>query len=183
MKKLLLALVALTSLVNASEVMKSYDKLFELSSDDRGYALKNDNFYMHFPRHQVSKPIRDLRPDQLAALLKSNAYYLKATELSDGTHSLDLQGRINGGAWGDGGAFGFIVGKVLVPGIILVPCYVGVYAGKAVLHVKFGPEKAAAFGQGAETWFLPAMKDIAFKAGDALAPVGGVIGAVTGGPA
>ncbi len=161
--------------------LKSYDNLFELSRNDRDYSLRNDKFAMHFPVHQVSKPIRDLRADQLAALLKSNSYYLKATELSDGTHTLDLQGRLQGGAWGDGGLFGYVVGKVVVPGVILVPSYLIVYTGKAILHVKCGPEKAAAFGESANQYFLPAMHDLALKAGDAVAPVAGAVGAVIGG--
>lgn len=164
-----------------SDILKSYDRLFELSQNERGYSLKSNDFAMHFPRHQVSKPIRDLRGDQLAALLKSNAYYLKATQLSDGTHALDLQGRLQGGAWGDGGLFGYVVGKVLVPGAILVPSYVIVYTGKAILHVKCGPEKAAAFGESANQYFLPWAHDIAFRAGDAVAPVAGAVGAVVGG--
>lgn len=182
MKQLLLTLIALTSLVNASEVMKSYDRLFELSQNDHGYSLKSDNFSMHFPRHQVSKPIRDLRPDQLAALLKSNAYYLKATELSDGSHALDLQGRLPGGGLFTGAVFGWVVGKVLIPGVIVVPGTALLFATKAFIHVNVGPVAAADFGNRMDTQYIPHMLDFACKAGDALAPVAAVVGGVTGGP-
>ncbi len=178
-KLLLLTLAVLSSVVNASEITQTYDKLFELSQSDRGYSLTSDNFAMHFPRHQVSKPIRDLRADQLAALLKSNAYYLKATELSDGTHSLDLQGRLPGAGWGSGAVAGWVVGKLLVPGAIILPITALTYATKAVIHIKAGPVNAAAFGESAETWFLPAVRDFAFKAGDACAPVAAVVGAIS----
>lgn len=64
-----------TSLLSSElTTRKTYEKLFELSRSDHGYSLKSDTLALHFPNHQVSKSIRDLRADQLAALLKSNAY-------------------------------------------------------------------------------------------------------------
>lgn len=173
---LLLTLVTLSATVNASEIMKSYDKPFELSQNDRGYSLKSDNFSMHFPHHQVSKPIRDLRPDQLAALLQSNAYYLKATELSDGTHTLDLQGRVNGGALGGAAVAGVLgcEGSKLVFSGLSIGC---LYLAQAAVHVYAGPEKGAEFHEKIVNRFIPHIADIAENF---IGPVGGVAGAGVG---
>lgn len=179
---LLSCLFLTCSLWSSESVIKSYDKSFELSQTDRGYSLKNDTFSMHFPAHQVSKPIRNLRADQLAALLNSNAYYLKATELSDGTHALDLQGRLPGSGLLTGAAFGYVFGKVIVPGIIVVPGIGLLYATKAFIHLRLGPAQGAAFQQQMDEYLINGLLDFALQAGDAVAPVAAAIGGVTGGP-
>ena len=178
----LLSCLFLVSSLWSSEqtTIKSYDNLFKLSRSDRGYSLQRNNTTLHFPNHQVSKSIRDLRADQLAALLASNAYYLKTNKLSDGSHVLDLQGRLPGAGFA-GAAIGFFVAKVALPAVIAIPGAIILHGTQKVIGIYAGPEAEAVFEQQLQERFYPHMMEFAEKAGDIAAPiVAGIVGVATG---
>lgn len=83
-----------------------------------------------------------------------------------------------GAGWA-GAGIGASIGFIVVPGAIVAPCVLGMYAVKAVIHVKMGPEAAAQFGKQMEQNVLPKIVDFACNVGNAVTPVTTLIGAVT----
>jgi hypothetical protein len=62
-----------------------------------GYAFSSDEIDVEVPYYMMSKEVRSMNPDKLAAILNSGNAYLDFKECSDGSYAVDLQGRIKGG--------------------------------------------------------------------------------------
>lgn len=62
-----------------------------------GYAFSSDEIDVEVPYYMMSKEVRSISPDKLAAILNSGNAYLDFKKCSDGSYAVDLQGRIKGG--------------------------------------------------------------------------------------
>lgn len=173
---LLPCLFLVSSLMSSEQVaIKSYDKLFEQCRSGQGYSLHRNNTILHFPNHQVSKSIRDLRAEQLAACLNSNAYYLKVTKLSDGSHALDLQGRLLGGGFG-GALAGMATGSIFGKAVVYVGGVVVLFATQKTIGVVAGSQAEAVFAEKMQERFLPRLWEVSEVVGDVVGGLGTVVG-------
>lgn len=163
---LLLSLVSITC--SASQIDRLQDR----------FTIRTPNQLIEIPNYQVSKPIRDLTPDKLAAVLTSGSHYLRATELSDGSYALDMQGRLPGEGLA-GGTFSYIVSKTVVPAVIIIPTAAALYAAKAAIHIKAGPEAGDAFQKTVIDNTMPKVMEVACNLGDKAAPLAAIIGGVS----
>jgi hypothetical protein len=62
-----------------------------------GYSFSSDEIDVEVPYYMMSKQVRSISPDKLAAILNSGNAYLDFKECSDGSYAVDIQGRIKGG--------------------------------------------------------------------------------------
>ncbi len=148
---------------------------FELSQHDNGYSLHNNKSYLNFANHQVSKSIRDLEPKQLAALLESKYYYLKATDLPDGTPNLDIEGRLLGGANDISSVAAAVGGAAAVSSVFYYASISTLYLAKATIHVVKGSGAGADFGIKMTERLIPQVSSVAALVG---APVGAALGVI-----
>jgi hypothetical protein len=118
------------------------------------------------PNYMVSKPLRQMKPEQLAAFLQTN--YLTLNQCSDGEFSLREHGRIKGGGW-LGTAIGAWTGRVVG--------YTVVYGGVAVVCAPLLLVPGAG-GPAYGTAVAPVAEGLAMS----LAIAGGITGGVATGP-
>lgn len=143
-------------------------------------SFSSDEFSAVVPNYMVSKSVREMKPERLAAILNSGNAYLTFNECSDGNYAVDMQGRVRGAGL-TGGMFGYCVVKVIVPIAVIAPSAAALYATKAVIHLRAGPQAGDAFQKGVIDNALPKISNAAFNASDALAPwVGAAVGIATG---
>jgi hypothetical protein len=165
-------LLSLISIIcNAGQIDRLQDR----------FTIRTSNQLIEIPNYQVSKPIRDLTPEKLAAVLNSGSHYLRATELSDGSYALDMQGRLPGEGIA-GATIGAFVGYVAVPAAIVIPTAVALYAAKAVVHIKAGPEAGDAFQKAVIDTTMPKVCEVAHRAAQVSSPTATVIGSFFTGP-
>lgn len=146
--------------------LNRYKDTFSLSMGDQEREI---------PNYMVSKSLRQMKPEQLAAFLQTN--YVTLTQCSDGEFSLQEHGRLNGGGFGGalgGVAFGEIVGK----GAALAAGYLILYGTKAVIRVSAGKEAAELFDEHLVQVSIPRLHEVSEYVAHAAGLVGGVAGGV-----
>lgn len=169
-----------------------------------GYSFSSDEIDTEVPYYMMSKRVRSINPDKLAAILNSGNAYLDFKKCSDGSYAVDLQGRIKGGGpitagilyWATkvtcyGTAAATVGGAVVVTGGIAAGAITGgVAAGTAVAiegvavggSIAVGgigtalPVVAGAIGGGVAA--VGATETLAIGTMGAVTSAGGVAGAV-----
>ncbi len=192
MKKLLLTLLPLFSLLQAADfpLAMSEDHVAErkaafimnvlapkecgeikLSRYEDCFSLSINEEEQDIPNYMVTKPLRTMDPQQLAAFLKSG--YLSVHECSDHSYSLDAHARLHGG-----GALGATVGAWLGWGTVnsaAVLTTKGLATGGALIAGPVGFAVGTTVGLGIHL--------VIFKPLSIVAAVGGgIAGAVATGP-
>lgn len=124
----------------------------------------------------ISKSLRSVETESLAALLQTGRAYIRAHQCNTGEFTLDLVPRCPGsgpvGASG-GAVAGEVVGKLLP----LAAGYAILYGAKGVIRVTAGKEAADAFGDHIVETSIPHLHEVT----ETIAHVGGGLGAIIGG--
>lgn len=144
-------------------------------------SFKSKDLDIEVPNYLASRTVRSIEPKKLAAIINSGDAYLTFDECSDGNYAVDLHGRIRGGGL-LGAALGAAIGYIVIPFVIVVPSATALYAAKAVIHLKGGPEAGALFQQTVIDNTLPKIVDFAVRMGDVASPAGIAIGGIVSGP-
>lgn len=167
MKKMFLSLLLPVLSLSASEIA--------IYKTPHTMSFSSNDFSAVVPNYMVSKSVREMSPEKLAAILESGNAYLTFNECSDGNYAVDMHGRVRGGGL-LGGLFAYALVKV-APGIVIIPTAGILYAGKAVAHIRGGPEMGDSYQKTIIDPIMPKVIDYSFTYADKLAPY---IAAVTG---
>lgn len=156
---ILLSLLSLS--LNSSEIVRHAHGNFMIHM--------HDNKTIAIPHYQVSKPIRALSPEKLAAVLNSGSRYLTINELSDGSYALDMQGRLPGS-----GVIGAALGTGIGTAIVFIGGHGVMFLTRKTIGAFAGKAAEAEFADKIHTRFAP-------KINEAAVYYGGQIGFVVGG--
>jgi hypothetical protein len=159
-KRILIILMSLCSAINAGQLA--------IQKFPFHYKLSSKEFNADIPNYMVSKQVRSMDPDKLAAVLNSGNAYLDINECSDGQYSMDIKGRVKGGGL-VGGLAAYVIVKV-APLIVIVPTAAFLYTGKAIAHVKGGPAMGDAYQKTVIDPLMPKVIDYSLNCADTIAP-------------
>ena len=187
MKKLFLPLPLLCSLVYACEkesqkpalildvlVSKNYGEMKLNRYNDR-FSLSINDKEQDIPHYMVSKPLRTMKPEQLASFLNSG--YLSVKQCSDGNFALYSHGRLRGGGLA-GGLGGYVAGEVVGKAVVYVGGLIVLFGTQKVIGAYAGPAAEQEFAEKMQSRFLPKLWDISEKIAHATGASGAVVGGI-----
>ncbi len=153
----------------------------KLNRYENKFSLSIDDDEQDIPNYMVSKPLRQMKPEQLAGFLQSN--YLTLKQCSDGEFSLEEHGRLHGGGPGGGIAGwlgGYVAGEVAGKVVIMGAGYIALYGTKFVIGRVGGPEAEAAFGEKMQTQMIPHLHEASEKIAHVTGGGGAILGGIFG---
>ncbi len=165
-KKVVLILDVFASKKCGEIKLNRYEDRFSLSINDKEQDI---------PHYMVSKPLRNMKPKQLAAFLSSG--YLSVKECSDGNFILDSHGRLRGGGV-VGGLGGYVAGEVVGKAVVYVGGLAVLFGTQKVIRICAGSAAEEAFAEKMQSRFLPKLWDVSEKVAHATGIGGAVIGGV-----
>ncbi len=143
--------------------------------EDR-YSLSINNEERDLPAYMVSKPLRQMNPQQLAGFLQNN--YLTLKQCSDGEFSLEEHGRLHGGGPGGGVAGwvgGYLAGQTIGYGVITLSGYVVLFGTQKVIGQVAGPAAEAEFEEKLNTRILPNLETVAVNVSRGTGGIGSIV--------